>query len=147
MFHLIGTDDRLRAARYYAGMPVPIGEFVGATRALADHVLADGYQFNLLERLENDTGLDTRLSLLIATRACLSRLSASDSGNAGWQRDLAVSRYMLAMYARQREDQAGLVEHLRECFAVLDRMKQRGLHFDPQMAQVYQQLAPMFDGP
>jgi hypothetical protein len=131
MFHLIGTDDRLRAARYYAsGTPdYDSGSVSGETRALADHVLAgvaegaaagspeanpglrwvlalldladlepshaarlaNRYQFDLLERLENETGLDTRLTLLIATRACLSRLSAADPGNAGWQRDLCVS--------------------------------------------------------
>jgi len=35
---------------------------------------------------------------------------------------------------------------LRECFRVLDQMHQRGLHFDPPLAQVYQQLAGMFGG-
>ena len=33
---------------------------------------------------------------------------------------------------------------LRACLSVLDGMKQRGLHFDPQMAQVYEQLAGLF---
>ena len=108
--------------------------------------LANRYQYDLLERLENETGLDTQMTLMIATRACLSRLSAADPGNAGWQRDLSVSHHKLAMYTRQRQDLAGFVEHSRECFAVLHRMKQRGLHFDPQMARVYQQLARMFGG-
>ena len=35
---------------------------------------------------------------------------------------------------------------LRKCFLVLRRMKQRNLHFDPQLAQVYQRLAGLFGG-
>ena len=41
---------------------------------------------------------------------------------------------------------AGFKAELRECFLVLDGMQQRGQHFDPQTAQVYQQLAGMFGG-
>ena len=37
-----------------------------------------------------------------------------------------------------------VVGGLRECFLVLDQMKQRRLHFDRQMAQVYEQLAAHF---
>ena len=48
------------------------------------------------------------------------------------------------MFARQSGDDTGFEAELRECFLVLDRMQQRGLHFDPQMAQVYQQLVGMF---
>ena len=48
------------------------------------------------------------------------------------------------MFARQSGDDTGFEAELRECFLVLDRMRQRGLHFDPQMAQVYQQLVGMF---
>ena len=43
MFHLIGSDDRLRAARYYAG-DLAQGEQAGATAALAQHVLAEDGQ-------------------------------------------------------------------------------------------------------
>ena len=74
------------------------------------------------------------------------RLADSDPANAAWQRDLAVSHYKLAGFARQSGDDAGFEAELRECFRVLDQMQQRNLHFDPQMAQVYQQLAGMFGG-
>ena len=40
MFHQIGTLDRLLAARYYAGLPQGGAEFLGATRAAAEHVLS-----------------------------------------------------------------------------------------------------------
>lgn len=39
MYHLIGTDDRRRAAGYYAG-ELTTDELVGATRTLADYILA-----------------------------------------------------------------------------------------------------------
>ncbi|MEK6259120.1 MAG: hypothetical protein AABP62_10940, partial [Planctomycetota bacterium] len=74
------------------------------------------------------------------------RLAESDPANAGWQRDLAASHYKLAMFARQSGDDAGFEAELRECFGVLDQMHQRGLHFDPPLAKVYQQLAGMFGG-
>lgn len=54
--------------------------------------------------------------------------------------------FMLAMFAQQSGDEAGFVAELRKCFLVLDGMKRRGLHFDPQMAQLYQQLAGKFGG-
>ncbi len=34
----------------------------------------------------------------------------------------------------------------RACFGVLHQMKQRKLHFDPQLAQVCHQLAQAFGG-
>lgn len=72
------------------------------------------------------------------------RLAESDPANAEWQRDLAVSHYKLAMFAQQSGDEAGCIEELRACFGVLDRMQERGMHLDPQLAQVYQQLAGKF---
>jgi tetratricopeptide (TPR) repeat protein len=273
MFHRIGTQDRLRTARYYAGLARGGDELSGATRAAAEHILAGlseqgnprldwmlslldepalvaeeqgalcgRYHFELFDALENDAPLATRLAVvrrtnevlqqlcrqapgnagwqhdltashdrmgdvlraqgdlsaaLSAYRASLAiserlaaadpgnagwqrdlsvsqdnlgdvlsaqgdlsaalstyraslaireRLAAADPGNAGWQRDLAVSHYKLAMFAREGQDQAGFVENLQRCFAVLDGMQRRGLHFDPQMAQVYQQLAGAFGG-
>ncbi len=74
------------------------------------------------------------------------RLAESDPANALWQRDLVVSHYKLAGFAQQSGDDAGVETELRECFRVLDQRHQRGLHFDPQLAQVYQQLAGMFGG-
>ena len=48
------------------------------------------------------------------------------------------------MFSRQSGDEAGFAEQLGQCFFVLDQMNQRGLHFDPQLAQVYQQLAQVY---
>ena len=72
------------------------------------------------------------------------RLAESDPANAAWQRDLAVSHFKLAHYARASGDDAGFQRQLRECYHVLHQMQARNLHFDPQLAQVYQQLAGTF---
>jgi len=74
------------------------------------------------------------------------RLAESDPANAEWQRDLAVSHFKLYELAAKQGDAARQQAELRACFTVLDAMKQRGLHFDPQMAQVYEQLHGMFGG-
>ena len=65
---------------------------------------------------------------------------------AAWQRDLSVSHYKLAMFARQNGDNAGVEAELRKCYLVLHQMPQRNLHFDPQMAQLDQQLAQAVGG-
>ena len=57
MFHQIGTQDRLRTARYYAGLAKDGDEFSGATRAAAEHIL-----MGLTE--EGNPQLDWMLSLL-----------------------------------------------------------------------------------
>ena len=74
------------------------------------------------------------------------RLAESDPANAEWQRDLVVSHHKLAMFAQQSGDEEGFVNELRECYLVLDGLHQRGLHFDPLLVQVYQQLAGAFGG-
>jgi hypothetical protein len=78
--------------------------------------------------------------------AMAERLAAADPGNMEWQRDLAVSHYKLAGLARQHGDQSLWEAELQQCFAVLTAMKSRGMHFDPALQQVYQQLASMFGG-
>ncbi len=57
-----------------------------------------------------------------------------------------MSHYNLAYLARDNGDEAGFEAELRECYLVLHQMQARQLHFDPAMAQVYQQLAGMFGG-
>lgn len=77
-------------------------------------------------------------------RDLMRRLVESDSANATWQRDLAVSYYQLASIAQDRGDTAGYIAELNQSYLVLQEMRQRGLHFDRQMARIYQQLDEMF---
>jgi tetratricopeptide (TPR) repeat protein len=71
------------------------------------------------------------------------RLAASDPGNAGWQRDLAVSYYKLYGVASEAGQQAEAVQHLLRCREVLRGMKARGMHLDPPIAQLLEQLEQM----
>jgi tetratricopeptide (TPR) repeat protein len=72
------------------------------------------------------------------------RLAASDPANAGWQRDLSVSHVKLYQFAQKKGDAAMARAELQACYTVLHGMKQRGLHFDPQMAKLYESLGGMF---
>ncbi len=74
------------------------------------------------------------------------RLAESDPANAAWQRDLSVSHFKFFQLAQKLGDEEQMQAALRECFLVLDSMHQRGLHLDPAMANLYQQLAAMFGG-
>jgi len=77
-----------------------------------------------------------------ASRVRLTR--PGDVGVRGASRaDLAASHHKLAGLAQQRGDESLLLAELRQCFAVLEGMKVRGLHFDPAMQQVHEQLAGM----
>ena len=76
--------------------------------------------------------------------AIAERLAASDPANAAWQRDLAVSHFKLSQFAQKKRDEAMAEAELRACFAVLEGMKRRGLHFDPALAQLHEQLSGRF---
>ena len=74
------------------------------------------------------------------------RLAEADPGNAGWQRDLAVSHHRLGSMKARMGDEAGAVESLRAVLGVLDGMAARGMHLDPAMAGLRQQLTAAFAG-
>lgn len=74
------------------------------------------------------------------------RLADFAPANAVWQQDLAVSHCKLAYLAQDYGDDAGFQKELREGYSVLLQMQQRGMQFDPPMAQLYQQLAEILGG-
>lgn len=74
------------------------------------------------------------------------RLTQSDPMHAGWQRDLAVSHFRLFQFAQEKGNEAMAATELHASYTVLHGMKQRGLHFDPPIAGVYEQLHAMFGG-
>ncbi|MEZ5328697.1 MAG: hypothetical protein R3F19_26930 [Verrucomicrobiales bacterium] len=87
--------------------------------------------------------LDSAASLFSQSKDIRERLALADPGNAGWQRDVAVSHFKLFQLAQKRGDEAAQAKARGECLAVLDGMRQRGMHFDPEMAQVYDWLKGM----
>ena len=152
MFHLIGTDDRLRTARFYAG-ELNDPEKAGATRALADHILEEenvetkvnlDWVLSLLDleelsanqqsrlchhflgdlayALENKTILATKKKFLEETRATLTRLTAQDPTNADWQHNLSVSHEFVGNVLMAQGNTNGALEAYRKSLAIRENL-------------------------
>ncbi len=152
MWHLIGTGDRLRTARYYAGA-LTAGDLAGATRTLADfiltgpelepdpelewvtslleldelsseqvHRLCDRYQFDLRDALENDARLPVKLQLVRAGAASAGAAGGADPTNAGWQRDLSVSHEQVGDVLLAQGDVAGALTAYRASLTIRERL-------------------------
>ncbi|HUS80270.1 MAG TPA: hypothetical protein VM283_03315, partial [Armatimonadota bacterium] len=152
MFHLIGADDKQRAALYYGG-ELTDGELAGATARLAEHIIATAgedtgpglecalglleqpdlpeeqlgrlcnrFVFSLRDALENETRLGLKMTLLRAVRDALERLAQSDPGNAEWQRDLSMSHISIGDVRRAQGDLAGALEAYQAALATQERL-------------------------
>jgi hypothetical protein len=135
MVHLIGSEDRLRAAHYYSE-ELPHDELAGATQALADHILAGSnqrpnvglgwtaslliepklkksqvgalcrrYNFELLRALENNAPVDARRRLADATRQAAEELAEQDPENPQWRRHSVTSYRRLAEFHEEAGNQ------------------------------------------
>ena len=149
MVHLIGADARGAAAQYY-GAALTEGQLLGATRALAEHVLSTVPQgsgvawatslldqdainhgerrlvaqrliFDLHDLLSN-AALETLSTLVRGARACLERLAAQDPSNAGWQRDLSVSHERIGDVLVAQGDAAGALAAYRASLGIRERL-------------------------
>jgi predicted Zn-dependent protease len=72
-----------------------------------------------------------------AKRDIIFRLAKSDPGNAGWQRDLAMSYGKLSLVHRQSDDKAKARDYLRQGQAIMARLTK----LSPDYAQWKQDLA------
>jgi tetratricopeptide (TPR) repeat protein len=120
MVHLLASKDDIRAARYYGDSSLSDAELQGATRAIADAVIApptgtpasaardicrlldnpdssvcarvaERFLFNLDDAAERHIPADARLIVLNSIERAFEQLLRTDQGNAGWQRNLSVS--------------------------------------------------------
>ena len=55
-----------------------------------------------------------------------------------------MSHFKLYEFAQASGDEAMMQAELSATFTVLDGMKRRGMHLDPPIAQMHEQLAGMF---
>jgi len=174
MFHYIGADDRLRAARHYGDASLSEGELAGATHALAAHILAGtdrepnpglewtcsllkqkgvrGAQaglvcqrcnFDLLDAIQNDSGLPTQGSLVRAAQGALSSLAAQDPTNAGWQRDLAASYTRLGAVSLLRMRVIEWWRYWDSCLRTLRRMRGGRMFLDKEAKRVFRALTAL----
>ena len=71
-------------------------------------------------------------------------LAEAEPANARRQLDLALLYYKMATIQRNH---MSITDDLCRCYAVLDGMKQRGMHLNAQGRQLHQQLANRFESP
>jgi tetratricopeptide (TPR) repeat protein len=121
MFHLIGTDDLQRCAKYFSGI-LSAAELNTASKTLAEHIaggeaqkdnlnlrwaisllhqdiliddrlylLCNRFNFNLMEAMNDSTGLKTRIQLTEQTGQTLSELRKRDRDNEVYAQNLSVS--------------------------------------------------------
>jgi tetratricopeptide (TPR) repeat protein len=151
MFHLLGSKDESRAARYYGDASLSEAEVQGATRVLADAVispptgspgsaarditrwldtsdnsicahLAARFLFNLDAELERHGPLESRLIVLESTKRAFERLLRSEPDNTGWQRDLSASFEGIGDVRVAQRDLPEALKSFREGLAIRERL-------------------------
>ncbi|MBI3610870.1 MAG: DUF4062 domain-containing protein [Nitrospirae bacterium] len=151
MVHLVGANDRGRAARYYAS-DLTNGEAAGATRALSDHILNEeaveksmGLQwmigllhqgtldeedngrlchrinFDLEEVLATEASLGTRYCLIAEVVEVLARVASIRPENPNLQRDLAASYLTAGRIRLEQGYVAEALEHFRASLTITER--------------------------
>jgi hypothetical protein len=170
MVHLIGSEDRLRAAHYYSG-DLPEVELAGATRALADHILAGSsqtpnaglawavslliepklarsqvaalccrYNCDLLGLLENNAPVDARKRIADATRKAAEELIEQEPDNAQWRQCLAASYQKLATLNEEAGNREASTDCRRRCHETLRALRDAGAPLDAPMAELLDEL-------
>ncbi len=170
MVHLIGSEDRLRAAHYYSG-DLPEEELTGATRALAAHILAGSsqtpnaglgwtaslliepkldrcqvgmlcrrYNVELLGALGSNAPVDARRRLADAARQAAEELAEQDPENALWQQDLVASYRNLATFYEEANNPTEAKACWRRCHETLRALRDADVSLDPPLAELLDQL-------
>ncbi len=151
MVHLLASKDDLRAAQYYGDSSLSEAEVQGATRALADTVIAppagtpasaardicrlldtpdssvralvaERFLFNLGDAIEQHVSLDARLIVLNSTERAFEQMLRTDPGNAGWQRSLSVSYEKAGDVLMAQGNLPEALKSLRDGLAISDRL-------------------------
>jgi len=170
MVHLIGSEDRLRAAHYYSG-ELPEEELAGATQALADYILAGStqapneglgwtaslliepklqkpqvatlchrYNHNLLEALENNAPVDARRRIADATRKAAEEQLEQDPQSAPWRQSLVTSCERMARF----HDESGNAEEAKRCWhrchETLRAMRDADVALEPALVELLDDL-------
>lgn len=170
MAHLIGSEDRLRAAHYYSG-ELSEEELTGATQALADYILAGSmeapnvglgwavslliepklnkaqvavlcrrYNFNLLEALENNAPADARRKIAEATRKAAEEQLEQDPDDPQWRQSLATSHQRLASFYEEGGNQDEAETCLRKCHEMLLALRDADVSLDPPLVELLEEL-------
>ncbi len=156
MVHLLASKDDIRAAQYYGDSSLSEAEVQGATRALADTVIAppagtpasaardicrlldtpddsvcalvaERFLTNLSDAMEQHAPLDACLIVLNSTEGAFERLLRTDPGNAGWQRHLLVSYDRVGDVLVAQGNLSEALKSFRDGLAIRDRLARADL--------------------
>jgi len=170
MVHLLASKDDIRAAKHYGDSSLSEAEVQGATRALADTVIAppagtpasaardicrlldtpdssvcarvaERFLFNLDDAIEHHVPLDARLIVLNSTERAFEQLLRTDPGNAGWQRGLSVSYDRVGDVLVAQGNLPEALKSFRDGLAIRDRLA----HADPGNAGWQRDLSASYD--
>ena len=151
MVHLLASKDDIRAAQYYGDSSLSEAEVQGATRALADTVIApsagtpasavrdicrlldtpdssvraivaERFLTNLGDAIEQHAPLDARSIVLNSTQRAFEQLLRTDPGNAGWQRSLSVSYERIGEVLGAQGNLPEALKSFRDGLAIRDRL-------------------------
>src|SRR5579872_4044624 len=170
MVHLLASKDDIRAAQYYGDSSLSEAEVQGATRALADTVIApsigtpasaardicrlldtpdssvralvaERFLFNLGDATEQHVPLDARLIVLNSIERAFEQLLRADPGNAGWQRALSVSYDRVGDVLVAQGNLPEALKFFRDGLAIRDRL----VRADPNNAAWQRDLSVSYD--
>ncbi len=151
MVHLLASKDDIRAAQYYGDPSLSEAEVQGATRALADTVIAppagtpasaardicrmldtpnssvcalvaERFLFNLSDANEQRVPLDAGLIVLNSTARAFEQLLRIDPANVGWQRGLSVSYEKVGDVLVAQGNLPEALKSFRDGLAIRDRL-------------------------
>ncbi|HOG45694.1 MAG TPA: tetratricopeptide repeat protein [Anaerolineae bacterium] len=170
MYHYIQADEQLGAAGYYGGA-LTDEEAAGATRALAELIIAGGakqpnpglawvasllqqeetrlllrglcgrYQFDLLHALTGNASVAISLALLQEVRGALERLHQRAPEDVDHARDLAVSYHKLGEVYLALGEPVRAREPYERCLAIAKMLRQRV----PDRAEYARDLAVSYE--
>jgi tetratricopeptide (TPR) repeat protein len=84
--------------------------------------VAERFMFRLLDVIENDTGLGTRLALLESVHTTMERLASQDPGNPRWQHHLTASYQRTGDVRLDQGDLPGALSSYELSLAVVERL-------------------------
>jgi tetratricopeptide (TPR) repeat protein len=111
------AEEATAALEWVASLPTQTG--------LEDNEIAracNRFLFDLSDLLTNHAALRVQEHVAQSARKVLDRLTASDPGNAGWQRDLSVSHIKIGDLLQAQGDWSGASQAIRASLAIRERL-------------------------
>ena len=150
MVHLLGSEDYVRAARYYGDSLLGSAEAEAATRVLADAIIAPAhgaattaareicrlldttehlnsgashrFLFDLGEVIERNAPVDARLIVFESIKQAFDKLASLNPDNLGWRRDLSLASSKVGDAQKAQGKLEGALKANRESRATAEQL-------------------------